>query len=58
MISYIINKYMWREVKIMMEKFIDTAEPSSWKLMSSRLTVMKPPWDKTRLSNVGDSGKA
>ena len=33
----------------MMEKSTETAEPSSWKLMNSRLTAMELPWDQTAL---------
>lgn len=34
--------------KIMMEQSTETAEPSFWKLMSSRLTIVESPWNQTR----------
>ena len=33
--------YVSKGVKIMMGKFTDTAEPSSWKLMNARMTTGK-----------------
>ena len=41
----------------MMEKSTETAEPSSWKLMNSRLTAVEPPWTELGSPYVGDSGE-
>ena len=42
-----------RDIKVMMEKCIETTEPSLWKLMNPRPTAVEFPWDRTRPSICG-----